>query len=169
MISLDLLREEMERRGCNKSQIESNTAAIVLDILSHSNGEYAYIAGEEKKESNLLQKLKFDIKKLNSDKQALEVTIFNLKERWKELEKQKKDFDEYVSKVKQELSECNTEQGKDAIRKAQMFINSVSVNSKYDNTAYIIALGAILSGGKYDGVEELKKMNPKLFGGDNAD
>ena len=44
-----------------------------------------------------------------------------------------------------------------------MFINSTDVNTKYDNTAYIIGLASILSGDTNSSpIAQLKKINPKL-------
>ena len=51
------------------------------------------------------------------------------------------------------------------MRRAQMFVNSVDVETKYDNTAFIVALGAILSDGKIGAIEELRKINPRMPGG----
>jgi hypothetical protein len=44
-----------------------------------------------------------------------------------------------------------------------MFVNSVNIDSKYDNTAFIVGLAAILSNGECGAISELKKINPKLF------
>ena len=43
-----------------------------------------------------------------------------------------------------------------------MFIDSVDVATKYDNTAYIIGLASILSNGSMDAIAELRKINNKL-------
>jgi hypothetical protein len=43
-----------------------------------------------------------------------------------------------------------------------MFVNTVSVETKYDNTAFIIGLAAILSNGRINPISELKKINKKL-------
>lgn len=75
-------------------------------------------------------------------------------------------IESYASRGKQPykaLDECETAGGKDMLRLAQMFVNSVDVNSKYDNTAYIIGLAGILSGNKVAPIPELKKINRKLF------
>ena len=47
MSGLDCLREEMARRGCTKAQIESKTAAVVLDILANSGDKYTKLAETE--------------------------------------------------------------------------------------------------------------------------
>ena len=48
------------------------------------------------------------------------------------------------------------------MRIARMFVNMVDVDTKYDNTAYIIGLAAILSRGGINAIGELKKINKKL-------
>lgn len=49
------------------------------------------------------------------------------------------------------------------MRRVQVFKNEVKIDTKYDNTAYIIALGAILSDGAIGAIDELKKINAKPF------
>ena len=61
------------------------------------------------------------------------------------------------------LKNCETPEARDAMRAAQVFVNAVNVDSKYDNTAFIIGLSAILSKNGVGPLETLKKMNPKLF------
>lgn len=61
------------------------------------------------------------------------------------------------------LDECETAESRDLMKRAQLFIDSVNVETKYDNTAYIAALGAILSApGSFDCIGELKKINRKV-------
>ena len=49
------------------------------------------------------------------------------------------------------------------MRAAQVFVNAVSVDTKYDNTAFIIGLAAILSKNGIGAMDELKKINSKVF------
>ena len=80
-------------------------------------------------------------------------------------------FDEYVESNEPhwipvtENCDCDlmdNEEGRDTMRIAQMFVNMVDVDTKYDNTAYIIGLAAILSRGGISAIDELKKINKKL-------
>ena len=167
MTGLEALREELMKRGLNKAQANSNAVAVTLDILANTGT------------------LNIDILKLEREKQGLEIKIEELQNKmaWWNTEKAKVEREaraidatiqqrmrgdwmeryEYVEKVMQALEECETAEGRDSLRKAQMFVNSVDVNSKYDNTAYIIGLAAILSNDEVAPVDELKKINKKLF------
>ena len=68
----------------------------------------------------------------------------------------------YIDVFLKAISDCETQEARDALRTAQMFINSVSVDTKYDNTAFIIGLASILSQGKTGAIDELRKINPKI-------
>ena len=76
-----------------------------------------------------------------------------------ELKARQKELRELLAK----LDECETAESRDLMKRAQLFIDSVNVETKYDNTAYIAALGAILSApGSFDCIGELKKINRKV-------
>lgn len=156
MTGLDCLREEMKKRGCSKQQIESQTAAVVLDILANMGTINADIVESEKQLAETKRKQEREL-------QYLEIRRVEAKRREAELQERLDEQKAYVENFLNELSDCETPEARDAMKRAEWFKRSVEVNSKYDNTAFIIALGAILSGGKYDAVEELWKLNPKLF------
>lgn len=79
-----------------------------------------------------------------------------------EIEKQVHEAEEYIRKLNDALLNCDTDTGKDALRAAQMYANTVEVNTVYDNTAFIVGLAAILSGNHINAVDEIKKINPDL-------
>ena len=162
MTGLDCLREEMERRGFTKSQIESKTAAAVLDILTKSGNKFSSIVEAEAEESELLSKLHNQRYSLERSIAEYRATISSLEYELNGIIKRGEEAQEYIDKFYNALHECETAEGRDAMRRAQVFINTVNVDSKYDNTAYIIALGAILSDGAYGPIDELKKINPKI-------
>lgn len=162
MTGLDCLREEMERRGFTKSQIESKTAAAVLDILTKNGDKFSSIVEAEAEESKLLHKLHNERRNLELNIASYRATISSLRMQLDGIIERGDKEQAYIDKFYNALSECETAEGRDAMRRAQVFVNSVSVDSKYDNTAFIIALGAILSGGEYGPIEELKKINPKI-------
>lgn len=93
------------------------------------------------------------IKNLPKDTQAL-------------VDKANAEIEERINELKsaiEKINECETPEGRDLLRRAQMFIDLTDVQTKYDNTAYIVALGAILSApGSMDCIKELKKINRKL-------
>ena len=73
-----------------------------------------------------------------------------------------KEWEEYVDKFNKSLEECETAEGRDTLRTAQMFVNTVDIETCYDRTAYIIGLASILSNGRMSAIDELKKINKNL-------
>ena len=162
MTGLDCLREELEKRGLNKAQINSKVAAVVLDVVAQSGDKYTQMWKSEEETS------KRECDALNTIMQAEHKEIelnarIERAERALELCKEKKrQIESYVSKMCEALENCETPEGRDTMRIAQMFVNTVNVDTKYDNTAYIIGLAAILSMGGISPIDELKKINKKL-------
>jgi hypothetical protein len=58
---------------------------------------------------------------------------------------------------------CETPQGRDAMRAAQVFANSVNIQTCYDNNAFIIGLASILAGKEMAPIDVVKKIVPKAF------
>lgn len=83
------------------------------------------------------------------------------------IERERQDLQEYIDGFLKDIEKCETPEGRDAMRRAQVYVNTVGnmVQSAYDRTAYINALGAIMTRGSFDCTVELKKINPKLFQG----
>lgn len=170
MTGMECLKQEMEKRGATKSQIESKTLLMVVDILAQTGT--AYLNARDAEEE--AEKAKREAREARDRKLSLDAHIRTLSLEAQELnsaaEKRAQaiydKIDEavkYVDEWKSALSECETKEGRDRMRLAQMFINSVTVDTKYDNTAYIIALGSIICGSDAMPMERLKKINPKLF------
>lgn len=162
MNGLDFVREEMERRGYSKSQIESKTAAVVVDILTEGRANYLEMVDNESAETRRLESLHHQIREAERTVSWYNATIENLKMKYKGVVAQAEEAQKYIADFNLALLECETDEGRDAMRRAQVFINSVNVDTKYDNTAYIIGLAAILSDGKCGAIEELHKINPKI-------
>lgn len=59
-----------------------------------------------------------------------------------------KKNEELIDSFNKSLQECETEEGRDTMRKAQLFVNSVDVNTDQNNTVFINGLACILSDGK---------------------
>lgn len=155
MTGLDCLRDELAERGLSKTQIESKSVAVVLDIIANTGERYTNLQAEEVHATNKLYKLE----------RILEVKERELRElefRLNELNREMREYKDYINELNKSLLECETQEGRDAMRIAQMFVNSVDVDTKYDNTAYIIGLASILSGGKINAINELKKINKKI-------
>lgn len=162
---MERLREELLKLGYTKTQVNSQVVHGVLSIVA-KNSEYLDIAEIEK------------AKKFQQTKLAdLEWSVSCEKEKIEELKKKRemliehidKIFDEmcgvsveYIKKFLDTIKECETPEGRDAIRVAQMFVNSVQVDTKYDNTAFIIGLSSILSNWNTGAIDELRKINTKI-------
>lgn len=162
MTGLDCLREELKNRGLPKSQIESRGVAMTLDILANSGDHYTKMWQDE---TELTQK----VKALTSEKSGLEreVEFYERKASGyrSRADSEREEYLKYIKAFFAALEECETEEGRDTLKKAQMFVNTVSVDTKYDNTAFIIGLSAILSNGKVGALSELKKINKPLMKG----
>lgn len=155
MTSLDCLREELKRRGMINAQIESAVVAVVLDIVANSGDKYTKIRKEEADTSKRLKELEWQVE--NAERELRRMRIEE-----EELRQRREQFEDYIDKFNKGLNECETAEGRDAMRTAQVYINSVDVDTKYDNTAYIIGLASILSNGKISAIEELQKINKKI-------
>ena len=166
MTGLELLKEEMRKRGANKAMIESKTLPMVLDIVAETGNVYT----DYKEQDDRLEE-----KRLNLNRQS-----YMLDNRRRRIELDEKDLEEsvkafneeakaYIENFLQELKQCETAEGRDRMRIAQTFVNSVDVNTKYDNTAFIIGLASIMANGSFGAIDELKKINPQLYRTKNRD
>lgn len=155
MTGLDYLRDELAKRGLSKTQIESKTAAVVLDVIANTGERYTNLQGEEAHASNRLYALERILEVKERELSRLEFKL-------NELRREMREYKDYINEFNKSLLECETQEGRDAMKIAQMFVNSVDVDTKYDNTAYIIGLASILSGGKINAIKELKKVNKKI-------
>lgn len=146
----------MEKRGCAKVTLESKYIPVVLDIISNSGDKYTKMWQEEEEQTKRLRKASKDADYY--ERRAREAEL-----RLEDAERNLAEKQRYMDTLFEALNRCETPEEKARLKAAQVFVNSVSVNTKYDNTAYIIGLAQVLAGGSFDGIEELKKVNPKLF------
>lgn len=160
MTGLECLYEELQKRGYKKQQIVNlKIIPVLLDIISNSGGMY--------QELDTLQK---DVNRLKMEKKEAEKELSNLKSSISSLEwniqniadSRYKRTEEYINKFFDAINSCETPEVRDALKTAQMFVNSVDVETKYDNTAFIIGLSAILTRGAVAPVDELRKINKKI-------
>lgn len=162
MTGLELLRKEMERRGATKSQINSKVVPMVLDILSETGQLYTTI----KENEDHLQMLQSQVHNTQMHIQRQEKTREELAEEINELKREKGKYlteeRQYVHDWLEALKDIETAESRDLMRKAQVFVNSVDIETKYDNTAFIIGLASLLSGGEIGAINELKKINRKI-------
>lgn len=157
MNGLECLQEELKKRGFNITKVkDSKMVPAILDILANTGTLYCDIQSAKQDLGSLKYLYSEQEKEYNRRKEAYQ----------HELEKMQEEMDkiyEYVETFDKSLKQCETAEGRDAMRAAQVFVNTVEVNSKYDNTAFIIGLSSILAKGGIGPIDELKKVNPKLF------
>lgn len=174
MTGFEILKDELIKRGFTKQQVEkSKMLPAVLDILSGGGGQYLEIAklsddiNELKRLKLELEQQKLDLEQqkqhiywesasLRTSKERLEFEIQNAADRIY------KQTEEYIEKFFNALETCETPEARDSLKIAQMFINTVDVDTKYDNTAFIVGLSAILSKGEIAPVDSLTKINKKI-------
>lgn len=160
---LELLREELKSRGLSYAQIHSKAVAVTLDVLANDGTDKYLKVYELEKTTERLQEdirkeklrafnLEAAHRRERQDMQNYRETVMD------EIAERSKYIDDFTDKLKQ----CETAEGRDRMRIAQTFINSVDVDTKYDNTAYIVGLSAILAGAQFDPVGTLKKINKDL-------
>lgn len=162
MTGLDCLREEMEKRGLTKSQIESKTTAVVLDIIANSGNKYTEIWENEASESKKLNDLRREVQDCEDTIKYNKALISKFNQEVGRAKEHRIHCEDYIDEFNKSLMECESETGRDSMKAAQMFVNTVSVDTKYDNTAFIIGLASILSRGGISPISELKKINKKL-------
>ena len=162
MTGLDCLREELEKRGLNKAQINSKVAAVVLDVVAQSGDKYTQMWKSEEETSKRERDALNTIKLAEHKEIDLNARIERAERALELCKEKKRQIESYVSKMCEALENCETPEGRDTMRIAQMFVNTVNVDTKYDNTAYIIGLAAILSMGGISPIDELKNINKKL-------
>lgn len=156
MTGIECLKAEMKARGCTTAQINSKVVCTVLDIISNSGDKYTKAWQDELIIERQIDVAKGRLRRATNELERTKYETEALKKKWDEMRT-------YAEKFNDALAAGETPEARDTMRRAQMFVNSVDVNSKYDNTAYIIGLAAILSDGKCGAIDELKKINPKLF------
>ena len=162
MNGLDCLREELKGRGLSQTQIESKAVAVVLDIVSNSGDKYTKMWKEEHGITQKLKDLQNYLYSVNKEVEFERGLIVKLENERKEALNHRNHCEDYIDDFNNSLKQCETKEGRDAMRIAQMFVNTVNVDTKYDNTAFIIGLATILSKGEINGIKELAKINKKL-------
>lgn len=181
MTGIELMRKKMLEKGMNKAQTTAKAVTVILEILAESQGQEFFEVWSKEKEVNDLECKIADLQKqIENIKDATafyqrgyEAAKAHCKSQREyndsqiiEFETQKNriiaETEDYLQQFNKKLLECETVQGRDTLKTAQFFINNINVETKYDNTAYIAGLAAILSHGGINSLEELTKINPQL-------
>lgn len=144
MTGLEMLKQEMLKRGCTKAQTESKLVAIVLDIVAEAGTAYT------------------DLREAEQRVQEIEDEAAAVRRQWEKYTEADKKFregvKEYVEDFKAMLRRCETPEARDALRAAQILTNTVTVKDSRENAAYITGLANILCGHDFRGTMGLKKV-----------
>ena len=159
MTGLECLKEEMMRRGCTKSQAESKTALIVLEILAQDT-EHIYTD---------LQEARQELERVKRSREQEEMEVRDARRRLSNIQKELNTATagltdlgvkalKYLEDFEKRLMECETAEQRDALRTAQFFVNNARIETNQNNTAFIYGLGLILAGHAVTG-EKLEPVN----------
>lgn len=167
MTGLECLKAELLERGYNKRQIENKVILETLEILSNSQGRYTDLDKLEKEISDkqeILALLNYQISYLTRTYDDLchnrDKAIESVK---KIADREYKAVIDYIDAFLKILEDCNSPEKRDIIKLAQMYRNSVNIETPYDNTAFIKGLAAILSQGAATLEGGMKKIDPDLI------
>lgn len=148
MNGLEYLKNELKQRGFYSNQSNSKIVAATLDILTNSGDKYTKMAEKDKEATELYSHYERLLARY-------EATRSEVKVKWEML-------DEYVKEFNQSIKECETAEGRDRLKLAQMYVNSVTVDTCYDRTAFIIGLASVLSGGNIAAINSLRAINNEI-------
>lgn len=165
------LKERLISLGYNRSQVDSKVVWGVLSVVANDD---SYL--EIDRAISTLRALNKRIADAECNLSGLKIQEESLKKRLQNFNEEVEKFDtrilntlkaryevdiDYVKKFLSALESCETPEGRDSMRLAQAYINAVEVDTKYDNTAFIVGLSAILVNSKWP-ISEIKKINKKL-------
>ena len=155
MTGLECFQQEMMKRGCSKTQVESKAVAIALDILSKDSDCTFSLIREAKEEFRILKgQTERELKAAEHRKKEILMCYEPL---WKQTR-------EYIERFMTALDSCETPEGRDRIRAAQVYANTAILETKYDNTVYNNWMGALLCGATaFEGLSKIEKVNPKII------
>lgn len=159
MTGIDLLRKELEERGYTAKQYTSPIVNSILDIVAHGNGEYTDLKNVREEAAKLREEIgelkrKSEAEMENYRRCCVAVNYY--------VENSFVPRQKYIDKFMEELKQCETPEGRDAMRIAQTFINACNIDTKYDNTAFIIGLSQILSVWNTGAIDMLRRINPEM-------
>lgn len=140
MTGLEMLREEMRKRGATQAQAESKLVPLVLDIVANSGTVYTDTAKAFEDLERVNRQIKCRMPIFERERAELDGARAKLNEDREAFEAEKAQFAE-------DLAGLETPESRDEMRKAMYFKANCNIESEYDNYAYIAGLAAILSNG----------------------
>jgi chromosome segregation ATPase len=156
-----LLETKLLQMGLSKAQVNCKATEATF-VVCANNPEVTELYEVEKR----IEKAKRELDNIRYDASNEEQRLRSLKSRYQAQECRAQEIQEetnkYIDEFNDALKNCETAEGRDTLRLAQMFVNSVDIESVQNNTAYINGLACILSGGKcgsmFNGFKKLEKQ-----------
>lgn len=161
MTGRELLEEEMRKRGATESQIKSKTFALTLDTIAQTD-IHTKVYEEEQHLLELQKRCQREQHRLDKIMELIDSSRKSLDRSREELKEKEDAISSYVDRFNRSLTECETAEGRDAMRRTQLFMNTVKINNDYDNTAFIKGLAMILSSGPFGNMTDLQRVSPDL-------
>lgn len=146
MTGMERLKEEMINRGCTKSQVESKAVAVVVDILAQTGTHYLQEYQDSREIADLKAEAGRELSKARTIRRQAEFELQQAKREKDDIERHRKSLEEYIQVFTESLKQCESAEGRDRMKAAQMFCESVTIRTAYDNTEFIKGLAAILAG-----------------------
>ena len=160
MNKLDTLREELRKRDFKEIQIKSKIVPAILDIILNPENKYTAIWEEEINETNKLIEIQKEIKKSEENLKSLVDKTRELSRKNAEIYATINDrigyMQAYINEFYKNIKTCDTDEGRDTMRKIQVYLDLVD-NSR-SNDAYINGLARILSQGRLEKDFEFKRV-----------
>lgn len=174
MSGYDLLKQELLSKGYTKQQVDASIVKGVLEVLAGESGSVIMdIKKLTKEREELLQQnsvIQNTIEDYSQRIKDYSLRISELKNDMNEIKSEVEqlaqklymDQKQYVDRFFEAIEKCETPEQRDRLKTAQMYVNSVNVDTKYDNTAFIIGLASILSPGGMGAITTLRKLNKEI-------
>jgi hypothetical protein len=160
MNKLDTLREELRKRHFKEIQIKSKLVPTILDIILNPDNKYTEIWEEEINETNKLIEIQEKIRKSEENLKTLNDNTRELSRKNAEtmltIEDRIGYMQAYINEFYKTIKTCDTDEGRDTMRKVQVYLDLVD-NSR-SNDAYINGLARILSQGRLEKDFEFKRV-----------
>lgn len=153
---LDEMKEELIKRG-----VSANAKCIphVMDIMTQDDKYWDLARIDEE-----IEKKKNELKCLGS---KLHLATIEYEDRLKTSKAELDECVKYIEDWYENLCQCESAEGRDKMRAAQVFANTCNIKTCYDNTAFIVGLASILSGETMSPIEAIRQINPRLFNTDS--
>ena len=174
MTGREILNQKLKAKGLTETQINSKAVEMTIAVFAEETDGTNYSA--------LIQDAiqEYRVAKNNADAEARrysakEESLSNERRansaREQDLIKSANGIKNLLidlEKVYDEILELETAEQRDRTRTARFFMDSVNVNTVYDNTAYIKGLSAILSGKEIPADEQSEKEKSRKSAGREA-